>query len=95
MSWAPGDLALCVNDRKHGDERLKKIRAGCVYVVDGIGEAAEHELFGLSVPLYLKGVDDWFGHASERFIKITPPEADAFDHEIIDLMTGKPVPAEA
>ena len=30
------------------------------------------------------------GWRASRFIKITPPEADAFDREVIEQMTGNP-----
>ena len=75
--WQKGDLALCVSDSRL---RALKIKRGCVYTVDAVGAPRKHMDFGLVVPLYLEGVDDPYGHAANRFIKVTPPKQETEEH---------------
>lgn len=91
--WQVGDLALCVDDsRRPVTSRDTGLRCGRVYTVTDV----------MVVPvvpprtgLALGGVDMSafrFGLAGAmRFVKVTPPEADEFDRETIDLMNGAPV----
>lgn len=98
MSWAPGDIALCVKGGFiGGDPTLIHPVSGRLYTVERAGMA--FFVNGTHLALWLQdgpangnGEPVWVAH---RFVKVTPPEADAFDQEIIDLMTGKPVPVEA
>lgn len=82
--WKMGDDALCVNDgplpnNAGGLDLEPLVRRGCLYKVYGISvcELGHICLFvgaGLGEPLV------------DRFIKVTPPEADEFDREVIELM---------
>lgn len=79
MKWQKGDLALClkiggwvaVDDRS--DITLWGPVAGRVYVVEAVhNEFLEFDEFS----------DFWH---NSRFTKVTPPEADEFDRETIEL----------
>lgn len=100
--WQPGDLALCIDDNqgeitKDGDP-VKLLRRGKTYVV----EALDIDPAFAEVGLHLEGVPRpysalWrmnIGWSERRFRKITPPEADEFDREVIELMKGKPAKVE-
>lgn len=101
MDWQPGDLALCVNAGLGcpacGHTRGKK---GKLYTVSEVGERMFIE--GIRQYLFLReapnehrcGGGGWtFGHRPQRFIKVTPPEADAFDREVIAALNSEPVHA--
>lgn len=91
--WQPGDLALCVKgggrlNSVPGHERFREngaeyeLRQGKIYTVTKL-EIAQGVL-GLKVDNL-----EWYWLAS-RFRKVTPPKADEFDREVIDLMLGRP-----
>lgn len=90
--WNVGDLALCVRSGPIETPYVIWMGAGLVR-----GKVYEVEAVGLDtdpldevVVLFLKGDthEGGEGRAEERFIKVTPPEADAFDRETIALLTG-------
>lgn len=96
-NWQAGDLALCVNvsDRHYANltgAAGRKLRKGAFYTVVGTGVSMVGNL-----TLHLAELS---GHpmsdeaAAWRFVKITPPAADAFDREVIDLTLGKPEPVK-
>jgi len=89
--WQPGDLALCVNAEGF-------VSVGGLYTVnevfDGFTPWGDDDdglaLTFVSIPdpvhpIYgeADGYDAW------RFIKVTLPEADEFDREVIDLMNQR------
>ena len=90
--WQPGDLALCVDD-SIGTCSVKCLEAGKVYTVDGL----DFDPAFADMGLHLCGVDrPWsdrwqqhIGWSELRFRKVTPPEADEFDREVIDLMNQR------
>lgn len=94
--WRIGDLALCIKQgawRSRGEvNQYPPIRGGGVYRVADVATAD-----GLTALWFDEypgpGLEYAFAHFC--FIKITPPEADAFDREVIGLMAGQTTPAEA
>lgn len=91
--WQVGDKALCV-DTGISPEGFDApyLELGRIYTVYATGVDPLGQ-FGL----YLDELDsDGFngGCLAWRFIKVTPPEADKFDREVIDLMTNQPAPVE-
>jgi len=98
--WQKGDLALCVDDGLkpwlNGEQilNLNRIKKGRVYTVAGLGRVGTCS--GLT--LFIEGVPATYEHrgmgwTASRFRKVTPPKADEFDREVIDLMNRKPVEA--
>lgn len=90
--WQKGDLALCVdNNRGYAANGHRTVSPdlikGKVYSVDGVAIFAE--TLAISLVGVKPGTFGTFRMAS-RFIKITPPESDEFDREIIELMNRKP-----
>ncbi|MGN6290415.1 MAG: hypothetical protein ACTHNA_14265 [Sphingopyxis terrae] len=97
--WKVGDLALCVSLGAGGyddpvDPVPPAIRVGSSYTVTGVF-AGVHVNGDPGIGLKLKEAKPTlFGAAgfdANMFVKITPPEADEFDRETIDLMNGAPV----
>ena len=91
--WQVGDLALCVNatDGSQGWAG-SLLREGAVYTVENASMvcfSGEHVL----VLNEVKAPDYTEGFNVTRFIKITPPEADEFDREVIELLRREPVPS--
>lgn len=97
MDWGPGDLALCIKRGlwvgvTHGailSRQTERPRAGNVYTVENVTLHDKGEV------LYLRGLNQESGGGrwrflSSRFVKVTPPEADQFDIETIDLMNSLP-----
>ena len=96
--WKKGDLALCVKvgpwvwDTDNLPNGEQRVRAGMVLRVRAIQSKSCGALI-----LWFEGVG---GHGyndsflASRFRKVTPPKADEFDREVIDLMNGKPAPVE-
>lgn len=96
--WQPGDLALCVK----GGPLLAASKAmdgfpvtGRVYRVDWAGvyqfmDGASPALWLVDGPRNYSGRRVW---DMRRFRKVTPPAADEFDREVIDLMLGGKVEA--
>ena len=84
--WEPGDLALCVDDVRYPidfETGPLPIKRGRFYTIDSVFNS----FLGLGV--HLIGVDEPRGYFVTRFIKVTPPEADEFDREVIDLMNQR------
>ena len=101
--WKVGDLALCVNDRKRvfgvyypAVKSTTGVALGRVYTVSGVvgrveGPWGPSDLLAIDGLAWEKCLSGGIG--AWRFIKVTPPEADAFDYETIELMNRKPVEA--
>lgn len=92
--WEVGDLALCVltskrpNTQGHGQ---RKVRKGGIYTVE-----RAFVWKGLYWCIVLQGAHSshWTkSYDARAFVKVTPPKADAFDLETINLMNPKPVEA--
>lgn len=94
--WEVGDLALCVVDgvaiNEHGTavDATGLLKKGRVYLVIGIARYDSLFVEGATAIYQRNGV----GFNRKRFIKVTPPEADEFDRETIDLYRGTPVTQE-
>lgn len=88
--WQVGDLALCVkldawvvyDGPLTGPE--ERPEPGKIYPV---AEVVSDPVRGLHLCFVEFGTDLF---VADRFIKVTPPEADEYDREVIDLMTGEP-----
>ena len=85
--WEPGDLALCVNTSPIECIEGTHMGGNCpphmsVTTVSDIGPSE----CGVCQVLVIDG-----GRycVAARFIKVTPPEADEFDREVIDLMNQR------
>lgn len=98
--WQKGDLALCVDDGPKPwltDEQLRqlnRIKKGRVYTVTGLGRVGTRS----GPTFFIEGAPATYEHrgigwTASRFRKVTPPKADEFDREVIDLMNRKPVEA--
>lgn len=92
--WEVGDAALCINAKRNsklgtaGD----RLRQGAVYTVENpflVCWRGDPVL----VLEEVKSGDETRGFNQFRFVKVTPPKADAFDRETIELMNRKPVEA--
>ena len=75
--WQKGDLALCVVGKY----------SGRIYLVVGVLKQ------GIQTGLLIEGSQS--GHptgawCASSFRKVTPPKADEFDREVIELMNGQP-----
>lgn len=93
--WQVGDLALCVRGgppiwlpgvglwENYAEYDLQK---GRIYTVDRV--YTECGLPGL----HFEGLD--WAWLANRFVKVTPPEADDFDRETIALYQSEPTPTE-
>lgn len=99
--WQPGDIALCVIGGKMPYSLpcgLKEFpKAGAFYRVVRAGEerldsSTKKALWFEDAPLNFSGDRVW---AAFRFVKVTPPEADEFDKEVIELYNKKEKPADA
>lgn len=90
-NWQVGDLALCIED---GCSKIKKWlpRKGAIYTVSEVGSFDDYIWLDLHEDM---DINEHFAWDARIFRKITPPEADEFDREVIAAMTGKPeqVPA--
>lgn len=93
--WQVGDLALCV--RRGGNPGIPRVLSkkpviGGVYMLEGV------VVVGGVTGLVLQ--DHYSTHSTSAwradcFIRITPPEADEFDREVIEHLTGAPVKEKA
>lgn len=94
-NWQVGDLALCIDGGCNAFWAGWEPKAGHFYAVARVcaGGLDRHDRY--SVGLDLVGISAPTQFAASRFVKVTPPKADEFDREVIDLMIGKPVPVEA
>lgn len=94
--WQIGDLALCIK----GYSLCKPpLVTGSIYTVrdvfwgvDATEECEALELDGMPIIIDEQG-EQWDGHESYRFTKVTPPAADEFDRETIALMNRVGQPA--
>ena len=100
--WQVGDLALCVkridDDAYEGDLKGQPI-VGVTYTVTSVQTGWDY----YNRPALALGLAEirrapingrqHIGYNSICFRKITPPQADAFDREVIEAMRGKPVEA--
>lgn len=88
--WQVGDLALCV---KPSVLATNPAQPGACYQVSGVFLwcGPNGEVVGLLLNEIPNTGPGWRGHAAQRFIKVTPEEADEFDRETIALLTGTPV----
>ena len=88
--WQVGDLALCVNvsptvqvDALTGKlfrgVAGKRFRKGAFYTVERIGYKRGHLALGVA-----EDPEKRYAGAF-RFVKVTPPEADEFDRETIEM----------
>jgi hypothetical protein len=94
-NWQPGDLALHINPRP------RFLRTGAVYVVQGVVGPIKWACGDFGPALILQGhihpendrndANGGFWHG--QFRKVTPPKADEFDREVIELMCGGKVSA--
>lgn len=98
--WKPGDIALCVKGGKicNAPRRAPDYPvSGNFYTVERVGSDFFYE--GVEQALWLKdgpeNVDGQRAWVSYRFVKVTPPEADEFDKEVIDLYNKKEIPNNA
>lgn len=93
-NWQVGDLALCISIPDYpGDYELWKPMIGQFLSVVDISSCCDSGLllnFAEDPDLDLD-----FGFEEHHFRKVTPPEADEFDREVIASLTGQPeqVPA--
>lgn len=96
--WQAGDLALCVNGREIDPVYYPALpKPGRIYTVERAGmtlmvPGETLVLWLVDGPANVGGERVW---AATRFVKVTPPAADAFDRETIKLMNRKPVSANA
>ena len=94
--WQVGDLALCVKGGAFDGARASAHpKAGQVVTVHGMGVLITPAfpkgvlaMRSMDLPPNVNGGHLW---RADRFIKVTPDEADAEDAETIRLMTGAPV----
>lgn len=95
--WQVGDCALCVNNgpmvSSRGNVRFTpELHIGAIYTVSAVGtglKLAELPDKEFHPDSRIK----WLGYNRKRFIKVTPPAADEFDTEVIELLNRKPVEA--
>lgn len=98
-NWEKGDLAMCVigghslnpPNCLHAREYPQP---GTIHIVEIIESGLDHNgklalwLGAHSLPENVVGGRVW---GAIRFRKVTAPEADEFDREVIELMTKQPV----
>ncbi len=93
--WQKGDLALCVDTTvKKGATAGRRFKKGRLYTVTKVLPRSIPDGYAREAP-YLRLREDASGWTAAhwRFRKVTPPKADEFDREVIDLMNRKPVEA--
>lgn len=93
--WQKGDLALCVKEGSWSDYKIA-LHVGQVHEVINVLGRDQIELVGpegQSCFLEFAAWSPTYTFGESYFRKITPPKADEFDREVIDLMAGKKVPA--
>lgn len=93
--WQIGDLALCIKDPC---TPKNSTRAGRVYEVERVWTHPDEgqlalDFFGINNGHRDPKIDAFWGHLPARFRKITPPPADEFDREVIELLRREPVPS--
>lgn len=103
--WAPGDLALCIGrgaDDVYRIEGSQPQAPGPIIGLTYTVAAVKHgfDCYGrsgtaLSFAEILQRHPRAVGFNALFFRKVTPPEADEFDVEVIELMNRQPIPVEA
>lgn len=92
--WKIGDLALCVDDGpakiicgmlEMDEKYIANLKVGAIYTITHIMKGRMTGCLGLG------DITKMAGGISTRFVKVTPPEADEFDREVIDILIGEPV----
>ena len=98
--WRKGDLALCVKlNPWRGSNTgmvLRGPKPGSIYAVDSVQAGPSGILtlaFAEGAFYRLKDGYPIVRWRASAFRKVTPPKADEFDREVIDLMAGKKVGA--
>jgi hypothetical protein len=91
--WKVGDLALCIKQGQWqrittGIRHNKGPRCGEVCTVTGV--FVKDGYIALALAEWPRASGYGYGYIACRFRKVTPPEADEFDREVIDLMTKQP-----
>lgn len=94
--WQVGDLALCVSSKHRLFASPSRIlRAGRVYSVKRVGRPIDwcdgDRALALAGAVPDRGPG--YGFPDSLFVKVTPPAADEFDRETIELMSGVEQPA--
>jgi len=93
--WQAGDLAMCVRGGMLPDNiamptdfpvsgRIYHVTGASIHL-DSSGQMSKFLQFS-DAPANRDGTREW---GASRFIKVTPPEADEFDREVIDLMNQR------
>ena len=96
VSWCPDGTDYRVDDIGSFSETFCKPVVGTIYTVRDIMVMSKEQHGGDEGDVLYLLCDGFLAYFDARlFIKITPPKADEFDREVIDLMLGKPVPVEA
>lgn len=91
--WEVGDLALCISARPNSRGMQHPCRVGGVYTVEAVVVSETSGILGLClVGVVFPGCTQ-NGDFASHYRKVTPPKADAFDLETINLMNPKPVEA--
>lgn len=95
--WQAGDLALCIGMMDEDGALDGRLTSWCpvigaIYNVTQVYFGEEWTWLELGEDPERDGTHGWNSH---YFRKVTPPEADAFDREVIAAMSGQPeqVPA--
>lgn len=88
--WQVGDLALCVRAEPNSRGMAHPCRVGAVYIVEAVVESVTSGILGLClVGVHFPGCSQNGDYAS-HYRKVTPPAADEFDRETIELMNRAP-----
>lgn len=92
--WEVGDLALCINNKPdRRDPKASRLVMGHIYIVAVVG--ARDPDGALALGFREIPVDGnprkAYAFTAARFIKVTPPEADEFDRQVIEQMNVAPV----
>ena len=86
--WQKGDLALCVKDCS-----IIGVPLGSFNTVREVFEDIGLTSLEIQTGLLFEGKEfppPYTGVAAKNFRKVTPPKADEFDREVIELMNGQP-----
>lgn len=92
--WQKGDLALYINNRRdRRDPKADLLTIGHVYLVAAVGNRDTDGALVLAFrEITVPGKPrTGYAYSAWRFVKVTPPVADEFDRETIELMNRAPV----
>ena len=100
MDWQVGDLALCIKSglqtRSGTLYTVREVFPAGTFIRRGDTDGVHYHFCADCVYLVFEGlIHNKSLCDCRRFIKITPPEADEYDQEIIHLMTTTPHTEEA